>query len=322
MGAARREVASGLRFPEGPVWLADGTLLVVEVARGTLTRIDPATGSTEVVADLGGGPNGAAIGPDGAVYVCNNGGLAFSEVDGLLHPTGQAADYSGGRIERVDLTTGSVRVLYAECDGHPLRGPNDLVFDEAGNFWFTDHPKKRARDRDWGGLYYASPDGSMIREVRYRLDDPNGVGLSPDGSAVYVADTRPGRLWRWRLEAPGVIDPVEGGFMAQRAQGGECLLTLPGLQFFDSLAVEEDGRVVVATIAEPAGLTVVEPAARRHELVELPDPIPTNVCFGGPERRQAYATLSASGRLVELDWPRPGLELAFASPGPAAPRRG
>jgi len=66
-------IAEGLRFPEGPIAMADGSVLLVEIARGTLSRVRD--GRVEVVADLGGGPNGAAIGPDGACYVCNNGGF-------------------------------------------------------------------------------------------------------------------------------------------------------------------------------------------------------------------------------------------------------
>ena len=156
-----RVVARGLRFPEGPIAMADGSVLLVEVARGTLTRVRP-DGALEVVAELGGGPNGAALGPDGAVYVCNNGGFRWHEGRHGLIPLEQADDYSGGRIERVDLATGEVRVLYDRGPNGPLRGPNDIVFDRAGGMWFTDHGKTRARDMDRGGVYYASIDGGSI----------------------------------------------------------------------------------------------------------------------------------------------------------------
>ena len=126
-----RILAHGLRFPEGPVAMADGSVILVEIARGTVTRVVP-DGTTSVVATTGGGPNGAAIGPDGALYVCNNGGFAWRTVAGLLCPGQQPPDYEGGRIERVDLKTGAVRVLYERCDGLPLRGPNDIVFDTNG----------------------------------------------------------------------------------------------------------------------------------------------------------------------------------------------
>src|SRR5437762_8834152 len=99
-----REITSGLQFPEGPVALDDGSVLVVEIKRGTLTRVAP-DGRHTIVAETGGGPNGAAIGPDGLVYVCNNGGFQCHEVGGLLVPGTHAHDYAGGRIQRVDLAS-------------------------------------------------------------------------------------------------------------------------------------------------------------------------------------------------------------------------
>ena len=130
-------VASGLRFPEGPVAMADGSVVLVEIAAGRITRVRP-DGSTETVATPGGGPNGLALGPDGQLYCCNNGGFHYVETNGLLTPHGIASDYSGGRIERIDPATGTVTVLYKDGDfGCRLRGPNDIVFDDAGGFWFT-----------------------------------------------------------------------------------------------------------------------------------------------------------------------------------------
>ena len=150
-----REIASGLQFPEGPVAMDDGSVLLVEIARGTLSRVTP-DGRIQVVSPIGGGPNGAAIGPDGAVYVCNNGGF-----DGTPRPTAASArsrrrdDYAGGRIERVDLATGRFERLFDAVDGVGLRGPNDIVFDAHGGFYFTDLGKARAHDMDHGGVYYA-----------------------------------------------------------------------------------------------------------------------------------------------------------------------
>src|SRR5215467_6534507 len=97
-GAPRmQQVAEGLHFPEGPVAMADGSVVLVEIRRGTLTRVTP-NGRRETLAELGGGPNGAAIGPDGAVYVCNNGG-AWLWREGELHMPGDPPpDYQGGAI--------------------------------------------------------------------------------------------------------------------------------------------------------------------------------------------------------------------------------
>src|SRR5688500_14754981 len=110
-------VTDGLQFPEGPVAMADGSVLLVEIRRRTLTRVWP-DGRIEIVAEFQGGPNGAAIGPDGAVYVVNNGGFEWvTTPTGVITTHGKApADYTSGSIQRVDLKTGAVRTLYTECD--------------------------------------------------------------------------------------------------------------------------------------------------------------------------------------------------------------
>jgi gluconolactonase len=300
-----RDVASGLQFPEGPVALPDGSVLVVEIRRGTLTRVAP-DGRTTIVARTGGGPNGAAIGPDGSVWICNNGGFEWHDLGGMSVPGNQPHDYIGGRIQRVDLATGAVEDVYTACDGRPLRGPNDIVFDATGGFWFTDHGKLRERDRDRTGVFYARADGSSIREVIFPLDAPNGIGLSPDGTRLYVAETWTGRLWYWDLDAPGQV----AGGMGFGPAGGSLLAGLPGYQLFDSLAVDGDGNVCVATLVTGA-ITVIAPDGTVIEQVSTGDPLTTNVCFGGADLRTAYITCSGSGRLVATAWPRPGLRLAW-----------
>ncbi|HEV7234036.1 MAG TPA: SMP-30/gluconolactonase/LRE family protein, partial [Sphingorhabdus sp.] len=128
-------VTDGLRFPEGPVVMPDGSIILTEIARGRITRVFP-DGSKEAVAQTGGGPNGLAVGPDGRLYCCNNGGFEYIESNGMLAPHGISKDYAGGRIERIDIDTGAVEVLYKSGDfGCVLRGPNDIVFDAHGGFW-------------------------------------------------------------------------------------------------------------------------------------------------------------------------------------------
>lgn len=205
-------VAEGLQFPEGPVALPDGSVLVVEIARGTLSRVGP-DGTVSVVAETGGGPNGAAIGPDGLCYVCNNGGFEWHE--------------RGGR-------------------------------------------------------------------------------LSPDESEPYVAETWTGRLWAFRLSGPGQLEERRGPAI----HGGHLLAGRPGYHLFDSLAVQADGDVCVATIGE-GGITTISPAGREPAFVALPDRMTTNICFGGPDLRTAFVTLSSVGQLVRLEWPNAGLPLNF-----------
>lgn len=295
------EVASGLLFPEGPIAMPDGSVVLVEIRRGTLSRVAPG-GAVEVVAELGGGPNGAAIGPDGRCYVCNNGGFEWVERDGMIFPGHQPVDYSGGRIEAVDLRTGEVEVLYTECAGQRLRGPNDIVFDRAGGFYFTDLGKTRERELDHGAVYYARPDGSSIHEVLFPIMTPNGVGLSPDEDRLYVAETLTGRLMGFPIAAPGRLKPIPPPLALVAGSAG--------YQFFDSLAVDAQGNVCVATIVN-GGITIVSADGRSSRHVPTGDPMTTNICFGGEGLRTAYITCSMTGRLIACPWETPGLALNF-----------
>ena len=281
--------------------MSDGSVILVEIKRGTISRVDPADGSIEVVANPGGGPNGAALGPDGALYVCNNGGFEWGQARGLTVPGLVPKDYSSGRIERIDIETGEVVTLYAEVNGEPLKGPNDLMFDRSGGFWFTDHGKTRARSRDRGGLYYAKADGSEIKEMAFPLDGPNGVGLSPEQDRVYVAETQQGTILYWELSGEGELaSSPHGRFLARPA----------GRKLFDSLAMDAEGNVSVATI-QTGGISTFTPNGDELEFFEVDDPICTNICFGGPKMRTAYITLSGTGQLIRTEWPRPGLPLPF-----------
>lgn len=300
-----RTVAQGLRFPEGPVAMPDGSVILVEIAAGRITRID-AEGRIDVVAEPGGGPNGLAMGPDGKLYCCNNGGFNWHEAGGFLAPHGQADDYSGGRIERIDPLRGTVEVLYADGDfGCSLRGPNDIVFDAHGGFWFTDHGKTRPRERDVTGIFYAKADGSFLEEVIFPSENPNGIGLSPDGSCLYAAETYTCRLMAFDVTAPGKVAPGGG-------PGGPGIPVYrpAGYKFFDSLGVEASGNICVATIGE-SGISVVSPTGDLVEFVATDDVFTTNICWGGDDLHDAYVTLSGSGRLVTMRWPRAGLRLAY-----------
>jgi len=305
-----REIASGLRFPEGPVALDDGSVLVVEIAGGTLARVTP-DGRVERIAQLGGGPNGAAIGPDGAAYVCNNGGLHFiHSLDGTMRPAHQPDDYSGGRVERVDLGTGRVERLFDAVDGVPLKGPNDIVFDAAGGFYFTDLGKVRAHEVDRGGVYYAAPNYANAIAVAAPAMTPNGVALSPDDATLYYAETEGARLWAFDVTGPGQVrrDPWPS------PHGGRLVVAAPGghYQRFDSMAVDALGNVYVATLLH-GGITIVSPDGTICRHLPLPDRYPTNLCFGGPDLRTLYVTLSGSGRLIAFDdWPVPGHRLHFS----------
>jgi len=300
-------VTDGLRFPEGPVAMPDGSVILVEIASGELTRVQP-DGSKTCIAKLGGGPNGAALGPDGKIYICNNGGFKYNDTNGYMTPAGIADDYSGGRIERVDPETGAVETLYKDGDfGCVLRGPNDIMFDAHGGFWFTDHGKQdyAKRVHDIVGIFYAKADGSYLEEVIFPSNNPNGVGLSPDGKTLYAAETYTCRLMKFNITEPGKVDGAAG-------PGGPGIPVYrpAGYKFFDSLAMEENGNICVATIGE-CGISVISPDGELVEFVQTDDIFTTNICFGGDDMMDAWICLSGTGRLVKTRWSRPGLKLEY-----------
>jgi gluconolactonase len=267
------EITSGLKFPEGPIAMPDGTVILVEMFGPRLTRVHP-DGRKETIATIPGGPNGAAMGPNGEVYICNN-GARFTEMDmgGLTFPGPTTpGKYIGGRIQKVNLATGAVTDLYTECNGNPLRAPNDLVFDAHGGFYFTDHGMTEGRIAHLTGIYYARNDGSSITELVWPVEHPNGIGLSPDGGTLYWAETMAGRIMQRKIASPGVLEE------ASLVNGG---------------------------------VSVVSPQGELVEFIATGDLLTTNICFGGPDLRTAYITVSGTGKLLSMPWRCPGAKLEF-----------
>jgi len=281
-------IAEGLAFPEGPVVMADGSVIVVELAGGRITRCW--NGRTETVCEIGGGPNGAAIGPDGALYVCNNGGLDLERFQNARGPGHE------GRIERVDLETGKFDRVYDSCDDLPLEAPNDIVFDADGRIWFTDLGKTHDGIHTASGLFTALPDGSAISAINRHAVSYNGVGISPDGSQIYVADTHQAQLWCYEHKV--------------EEQRPAWIATAPGPVGFDSLAVTASGSICVATLYE-GGISTITPDGHLTKFGISDETYVTNITFGGEDMCTAYITLSQSGRLAKTRWDEPGLQLNF-----------
>ncbi|WP_308015825.1 MULTISPECIES: SMP-30/gluconolactonase/LRE family protein [unclassified Saccharopolyspora] len=137
----------------------------------------------------------------------------------------------------------------------------------------------------------------------FPLHQPNGVGLSPDGDRVHVAETGSGRVWSWEVLGPGRV-----------RRGAELLHGFSGARMLDSLAVDSAGNVCVATL-NTGEISVLSPDGELVEQVPVPvpDPLVTNICFGGPDLRTAYITSSGRGVLYETEWPRPGLPPHFTA---------
>jgi|GEM_PF-13506 len=348
-------VAEGLGFPEGPVATLDGVLYFVDIAAQTLMRLEPDM-KPEVVAEIPGGPNGMAIGPDGHAYVCNNGGvfdfdkLPLDPKKGLgdrnsyllvpdpacpgrqygrnvVDRTGQAVtlpDPAAGSICKVNLKTGTVTELYGPSKGHRLIAPDDITFDAhgpEGSFWFTDCGYQNSNILRKGGVYAGHVNGEdpvFMAEI----PSANGIGFSKDGKVLFVADTLFGRLWT--LEMDTVMQPRKSAHTrcVKRPSPqvpGKIVLTLPGLQWVDSLKLEDSGRVCIGTLLR-GGITVFDPKDGSVDFLpvggmkpgaEPGDPFTSNLCFGGPKMKDVWITASATGRIYHGTWPNPGLKLAY-----------
>ncbi|WP_114227053.1 MULTISPECIES: SMP-30/gluconolactonase/LRE family protein [Sphingomonas] len=295
----------GLGFPESPVAMTDGTLLFVDIKAQTLLRTH-AGGGVDTVASLPGGPNGVAIGPDGAAYVCNNGGVySWQDLPGIgtVPQSPPPPSYAGGSVQRVDLKTGAVTTLYEQFDGARLLAPDDLVFDSSGGFWFTDSGLQLLDGTKHGALYYGTADGQPLRKAA-TIPMANGVGLSPDGKTVYVSDTMQGRLWALDIVGPGQVAPGQLPVMP-----GRVICTLPGFQWLDSLKVEAGGNICVGTIFN-GGISVFGPDGSVDH-IPVPAVFTTNLCFGGLDLTDVWITASSQNRIYHTVWPRPGLKLAF-----------
>lgn len=294
-------VATDLGFPEGPLALGDGTILVCDLKGGVVRRI--ANGEVSVFADTGGAPNGLALAQDGSIYVANNGGAMKWSRDGdRTISDGFETSGQDTRIERIDPATGVITRVLDRIDGCPLEAIDDLVFGADGSVWFTDLGREGDRSRSFGGVYWSAGDGSDACSVAYPLvNGANGIGLSQDGRTLYATEYGAGRLWAWNVEAPGCLGRTPG-----QPHGGRLVWQAPDAQLLDSLKVTASGNIVIAT-QHHGVFSVVSPSGELLAMLATPEEFPTNLCFDPRDPGTAYVTLSTTGRLMRATWPEPGL---------------
>lgn len=276
--AAVTRLGRDLQRPEGVMVARDGAVWAAD-GRGGCTRV-AADGSSETrLGTLGGEPNGICFDAAGRVIVANIG---------------------TGEVQRLDPATGRHEVLVTTVDGRRMTTPNFPFVDTRDRLWVSN---STARPHYMDAIVEPLDDGCLFvvergvaRIVAAGLWFANGVALDADESHVYVAESLRTRVTRFPIRADGTLGP--------REQYGPDLGSAP-----DGIAFDEAGNLWVTLVGDNT-LGVIGPDGGLS--IVLTDPslgMPTNICFGGPDRRTAYVGSLMGTSLATFRVPHPGMAL-------------
>ena len=267
---------TGLGFIEGPVWTPDGRLCVTSISQGCVVVLG-GDGTVLERISTGGGPNGLAVGQD-ALWVAQNGGI-FG-----------ASGVTKGGIQRI--RDGQVELLFADA----LTAPNDLCFGPDGRLYVTDPLTDRALTEAIEGSVWACDlsTGTAEAVVSKRLF-PNGIAFDPSGTVMYLAQTYPRVIEKFRFNAGRLTSE---GILCTIAKGRP-----------DGIAVDREGNLWVCTPGT-GGLEVFSPQGEPLQRIEFGEgTMTTNCCFGGPAMTDLFVTAAGRGSVLKLDAGVAGLPL-------------
>jgi gluconolactonase len=285
--------AEKLCAPEGPVVGPDGWILNVcsftrdeawptrggditatHLSRPCRTHKVFSTSTPQVV----GIPAALAFGPDGCLYVTDEGRRAIVRVS----PDGRQTDF-------------------ISCfDGKPINGPNDLFFDSEGNLFFTDPFTSNLSNRIGAVFGYEWATG-RLHKIRDGMAFPNGI-VAREGR-LYVAETWTNKIWTYDIVGPGQAEN-ESEFCTRPP------LDVDGIHGPDGMAFDADGNLYVATYR--AGYVyVLDPAGRLIESIPTGGESPTNVCFGGEDFDTLFVTVDDLGEITAIELGVQGQRLNF-----------
>lgn len=289
-----RVLTSELRFPEGPSWIGDGSIAVVEMKGESVSRVAP-DGRVSTLGDCGGGPNGSAVGASGEVYVANNGGLS-AEGTGYWHAPRQM----DGGVQRVD-PDGTVSAIGGPLPGPEPHRPNDLCFGPDGTLYVTDSANwEDLPNINTGHVVAIGPDGVQRQAVEVPAM-PNGIAFGPDGR-LFVTQS---------LTRKVLVLEMDGGTVGAASTFCKLPSGMP-----DGCCFAADGHLYVcASIGNT--VLVFSPDGELAETIETGKGTqPTNCCIGADGA--LYVTYALTGQLVAFDL---GLTAAPVHRGSIAPVR-
>ena len=277
--ASVEQLATGLRWAEGPVWFGDGRyLLVSDIPNNRILRWDEASGAVSEFRKPSNNANGNARDRQGRLITC---------------------EHLTRRVTRTDYD-GAITVLADRWEGKRLNSPNDIVCASDGSIWFTDpsfgiagHWEGEPAEQELPhAVYRLAPDGGL-QQVITDLAGPNGLAFSPDEKVLYVIESRAAphrKIWAY---APRPDGTLAGKRLVVDAQGPGAL---------DGFRVDVQGNLWCGwgsngAAGAPAegldGVRVFAPDGTPMGHIHLPERC-ANVCFGGRHRNRLFMAASHS----------------------------
>jgi gluconolactonase len=252
-------IKDGFNGTEGPVGLADGSLLFTETNANRIVRIGPDKTVSPYLENTN-GANGLAVNTKGELIAVQ---VANTRV-GVIYP--------------------QAKNLAENFEGQPFQRPNDLVLAANGSIYFTDSGTRPTKDNpnpppSKPGLFHIAPDGTLKR-VANDIERPNGVQLSPDEKVLYVANTLGEYVLAYDIAADGSVQnrrnfaKLEGWKNTENGWSSGA----------DGLAVDAEGRLYVAS---NAGVEVFSSQGEALGVITLPKK-PQNLAFAGKDKKTLY----------------------------------
>lgn len=261
------KLLSGFTFTEGPTMTEDGSLYFTDIPKTRIHRLAP-DGTLSIFTDQSNRANGLWALPGGKMLAC--------EMDGAL--------------VRYTLADGTREVLVEQYDGTRFNACNDLVVDARGGIYFTDPLYNAPTPLPQGiqAVYYLAADGEVSRLTGH-IAAPNGIGLSLDGSKLYVIPSMQAEMLVYDVESPGKVSVGRTFCILKQPEGKS---DTGG----DGMTMDEQGNLYITT---HTGVQIYSPEAEYLGTVSFPEQ-PANVTFMGENRKTMVVTARTSLYQVEM----------------------